>query len=88
MAHRDNDRRMALAVNDSYLHSGLTLADVVAETESWGLRGADAVVRDTLTSILAFVDDNAPLKGAYPSLRRDIRRFTTNLLAGRPAGDD
>ncbi|MGH1524038.1 type II toxin-antitoxin system HipA family toxin [Leifsonia sp. L25] len=87
-AHRDNDRRMALAINETYLHAELTLADIVAEAESWGVRSADPLVRDTLISILEFVDDNAPLKGAYPSLRRDIRGFTTNLLAGRPAGDE
>jgi serine/threonine-protein kinase HipA len=86
MTHRDNDHEMALAVNNRYLHADITLGDLIVETESWGLRDAEEIVRETVSSIHDFVDDAAPLKGAYGPLRKDIRRFTTNLLDGRAVG--
>jgi serine/threonine-protein kinase HipA len=86
MAHRDNDHRMALAVNDKYLQAEITLDDLIAESASWGLPNAAEIARETLTSIRDFVDDNAPKVGAYRGLRTDIQRFATNLIEGKQAG--
>jgi len=39
--HRDSDGKMALAINRKYVQATITVDDLVAEAESWGLRMPD-----------------------------------------------
>lgn len=82
-----NDGRLAMSINRVYQHAAVTAADLVAEAESWGLRDAASLVRETLDSIVAFVGAESPDARAQPGLAEDIALFTARLLAGEAAGD-
>ena len=84
--HLDSGGKMALAVNREYVHGSITLDDLVAEGESWKIRSSRELVTSTLESIRDFIETENPVEGAYPRLRDDIARFTSNLLAGRETG--
>jgi len=84
--HLDGGGKMALAINREYVHGSITLDDLVAEGESWNIRSARELVTSTLESIRDFIETENPVEGAYPRLRDDIARFTSNLLAGRETG--
>lgn len=84
--HLPNDGELALAVDGVYQHAAVTRADLVAEVASWRLRGAEALVDDALAEIAEIVEAEVPADGAHPGLVEDIRAFTANLRAGRPAG--
>lgn len=87
MRHQRNDGRMALSINGVYQHDRITVADLTAEAASWRLRDPDILTRQTLEAIEAFVDTEEPDPRAHPSVRRDVQRFTRNLLAGKSAGE-
>lgn len=82
----DIDGKMALAVNGTYRHAGLTMADLVAEITKWGVRRADRIVDDCLAEISEVVAKEAPLPGAHPILQENIATFTENLREGRAVG--
>lgn len=82
----DIDGKMALAVNGTYRHAGLTTADLVAEVTKWGVRRADSIVADCLADIADVVGKEDPLEGAHPRLQQDITSFVRNLRNGDPAG--
>lgn len=78
--------RLALAVNGEYRHSAITLQDLQAEFESWGLRRAEHVIRADLERLGEIIDDEHPLEGARPALHEDVRRFVSNLRSGAAIG--
>nr|WP_253182579.1 HipA domain-containing protein [Jiangella alba] len=86
-AHQPNDQEMALAVDQEYRHRAITRSHLVAEGAAWGLSDAERVVDDALASVLDTVTAEVPHPRAHPSLRDDITRFTSNLVAGRAVGD-
>jgi serine/threonine-protein kinase HipA len=84
--HEDNDGRMAMAINGKYDHRVITLDDLSAEAQSWGMRDGRATIEDTLENIAATAGTSVPDSRAYSNLREEVVRFTTNLLEGRGAG--
>ncbi|PPG33614.1 type II toxin-antitoxin system HipA family toxin [Pseudoclavibacter sp. RFBG4] len=80
------DGRLALAVNGRYEHHLMERSDVVSELTSWGLRGAERLVNETLDEILAAVATEQPIEGSYPNLTAQIRTFTERLRAGKAVG--
>ncbi|WP_282859450.1 type II toxin-antitoxin system HipA family toxin [Pseudoclavibacter helvolus] len=80
------DGRLALAVNGCYEHHLIDRSDVVSEITSWGLRGAERLVNETLDEVLAAVATEQPLEGSYPNLAAQIRTFAERLRAGEAAG--
>ncbi|MFD6448256.1 type II toxin-antitoxin system HipA family toxin [Promicromonospora sp. NPDC060204] len=83
-AHLPNDGELALAVDRVYHHAAVTRAHLAAEFTTWGLRDSDALVEQTLTTVLETAKAEAPDRRAHPHLADDVTRFTTNLLAGLP----
>jgi serine/threonine-protein kinase HipA len=81
------DQRMAMAINGCTRQPDVTLADLVAESERWGVpppQGRETV-EGLLQGLLDAVDD-APLPLAHPDhLPNYIRHQARNLLEGRPA---
>ena len=85
-AHLDSDGKMALAINQKYVHAAITIDDLVAEGQSWNVRSPRAIVTEALEAVDAFVRSEVPVEGAYAGLQDDIAGFTGSLLAGRPTG--
>lgn len=86
-AHQPNDQEMALAVDQEYRHRAITRAHLVAEGQAWGLDNADQIVDGTLTTVLDTAASETPHPNAHQRLADDITRFTSNLIAGLPAGN-
>lgn len=86
-AHQPNDQEMALAVDQEYRHGAITRGHLVAEGQAWGLPNAERIVDDTLEAVLDAARIETPHPNAYPGLASDIIRFTSNLIAGSPAGE-
>ena len=84
--HLDSDGKMALAVNRKYAHAAITMDDLIAEAEVWGVRGPRGIITSALEAIELFVRTENPVKHAYAGLQDDIARFTSNLLNSRPTG--
>ena len=84
--HANIDGEVALAIDGEFHHAALTKRHIVEEGESWGVPGAEAIVDRALEVARDVVGKEAPLDGAYPSLREDIARVTANLVEGREAG--
>jgi serine/threonine-protein kinase HipA len=80
--HLDDDGRMALAINNQYIHSQISANDLIAEAESWGMRNVRQEISDTLKQVLGIIGSEAPHKLAHPRLREDIEFFATRLLSG------
>lgn len=87
LAHQPTDGEMALAVDQEYRHQAITRAHLIAEGRSWGLTDPEHIVDDTLATVLDTAASEKPHPQAHPSLASDITRFTSNLIANRPAGD-
>lgn len=85
--HQPNDQEMALAVDQEYRHRAITRTHLVAEGTAWGLSDAEHVVDDTLACVVDTATAEVPHPRAHPSLRDDITRFASNLVAGRAVGD-
>lgn len=85
-AHEPNDGEMALAVNGVYAHREITRSDLVAEGESWGLRGAGTVVDEALEVVAALTARTSPHPRAHPTVMDDIASFTSRLRTGRATG--
>jgi serine/threonine-protein kinase HipA len=85
-AHQPNDGELALAINGEYRHAIITMDHLVAEGRRWGLAEAAGLAEDTLTTVLQLAQTQTPHKHAHPELAKDIARFASNLLAGRPSG--
>ncbi len=86
-AHLGSDGKMALAINQRYLHAAITLDDLTAEAESWKVRSPRTIITETLDAVAGFVHFESPAEGAYSGLQEDISRFTRNLLDGRATGE-
>lgn len=84
--HQPNDGELGLAVDGEYQHRTITREHLIAEGRGWGLRDAEAVVDETLTSVLEAARVEAPHPRAHAGLAEEIRAFTTNLIEGRGAG--
>lgn len=85
-AHRDNDGRLALAVNGIYDHARVTAEDLSVELSAWGLRRGAQLARSTLEELEAALSDEDPMADAHPSLAETVEGFVRNLLAGNSAG--
>ncbi|MDY7529944.1 MULTISPECIES: type II toxin-antitoxin system HipA family toxin [unclassified Cryobacterium] len=85
--HLDSDGKMALAVNRKYLHAAITIDDLIAEGLSWNIRSPRAVIISALEAVESFAHSESPVDNAYVGLQDDVRRFTRNLLEGRPTGE-
>ncbi|MEC5151396.1 HipA domain-containing protein [Cryobacterium sp. GrIS_2_6] len=85
--HLDGDGKMALAVNRKYLHAAITIDDLIAEGLSWNVRSPRALITSALEAVESFAHSESPVDNAYAGLQDDVRRFTRNLLEGRPTGD-
>ncbi|MHB1171745.1 MAG: type II toxin-antitoxin system HipA family toxin [Lacisediminihabitans sp.] len=85
MIHQTNDGKMSLAVNGRYRHAEITATDIADEARGWGMRAPENLIAETLEAVAGLVDAEAPHPGAYESLSENIRGFTRNLLAGKPA---
>jgi serine/threonine-protein kinase HipA len=86
MAHLPTDGELALAVGREYRHAAVTRQDLAAEIAAWGVTDAPAIVDESLSTVRAVAEGEAPHPGAHPNLVEDVLRFTTNLQEGRPAG--
>jgi serine/threonine-protein kinase HipA len=86
--HQPNDGEVALAVGGEYRHAAITLSHLVAEGQAWGLTEAATLSEETLAVVLELTSTETPHERAHAGLEEDIARFTTNLLAGRAAGDE
>ncbi len=84
--HQPNDQDMALAVGNEYRHRMITREHLVAEGGSWGLANPENIVDDTLERMLETARAEIPHPRAHPNLSAEIVHFTSNLIAGRPAG--
>jgi serine/threonine-protein kinase HipA len=80
--HLGADGRMALAINNQYIHSQISANDLIAEAESWGMRNVRQEISDTVEQVLGIIGSEAPHKFAHPRLREDIEVFATRLLSG------
>jgi serine/threonine-protein kinase HipA len=87
LRHHVAHRGLAMSIEGESDHSHITAEAIAAEGESWGVRGANAIVAEALRAIAAFVERERPSRGAHPELRDDVGRFTARLLAGDPAGE-
>lgn len=79
----ENDKRMALAVNGKYAHAQISMADIVAEAISWGIKNPEKTVSDTLEIIRTVALNEHPDPRAYKNLSQEIGMFTQNLLDGK-----
>lgn len=86
--HLPNDGEMALAVGDEYRHRAITRTHLVAEARGWGLSNPELIVDETLAIAREVAADGAPHRHAHPTLASEVARFTSNLLAGRAAGEE
>lgn len=77
--YADADGRLALAVNKKYELKRIDTGDLIAELSSWGLRGAEGIVGDTLSGLSAAVAAEQPLGGASPGLQEHIQGLVTRL---------
>lgn len=80
------DGQLALAVNKKYLHATVTKDDLVRELSSWGLRGAQNIVNDTLEQVQVIAAREEPAAQAAAGLAENASATVQNLLAGRAAG--
>lgn len=85
-AHQPTDGELALAVDGVYRHAEVTADHLLAEAHTWGALNAEAIVTDALHTVLKVAESEGPDPRAHDGLAEDIALFTTNLLAGRPAG--
>lgn len=82
-----SDGMLALSVNGTYRHAGITRDDLASEFAAWGgLRDVPLLIDSTLEQIRAIVDSQTPLDGADDRLRERIGAYVANLLAGRAVG--
>ncbi|MDP1710847.1 MAG: HipA domain-containing protein [Candidatus Nanopelagicaceae bacterium] len=81
----ENDKRMALAVNGKYFHAEISVADIVAEAISWGIKNPEKTISDTLEIIRTVALNEHPDPRAYKHLSQEIGIFTQNLLDGKSA---
>ncbi|MET3802926.1 serine/threonine-protein kinase HipA [Clavibacter michiganensis] len=84
--HQDVDPVVALHVGGRRAHADIRVAHLIAEAESWGLRGADPIIRETVHNIAEFVARQEPHAGAAPDLGHGIARICDMLL--HDASDD
>lgn len=85
-AHHPNHGKMALAVNKKDRHAELTIQDLLAEVESWGIRRAEQLISETLEQIAAAIAAEIPLSGAARNLQDQLAEFVRNLRSGQPVG--
>ncbi|HVX19729.1 MAG TPA: HipA domain-containing protein [Acidimicrobiales bacterium] len=85
--HQPNDGEVALAIAGEHRHAALTLDHLAAEGRAWGLADAAALSEETLAVVLELASTATPHERAHAGLAEDVVRCTSNLLAGRSAGD-
>lgn len=86
--HEDNDGEMAFRIGGEFEHRVLSREHLSTEGARWGLPDSNTIVDRALADVLEIVSAEKPAAGAHPGLRREITRFTKNLIAGRACGDD
>jgi serine/threonine-protein kinase HipA len=85
-AHQHNGGEVALAIGGEYRHAVITMGHLVAEGQAWGLTEVADLAEETVSSVLQLAQTEMPDKRAYSGLANDIVGFSSNLLAGHPAG--
>ena len=89
LRHHGTDGRMALAINGQYMHSNISMSDIVSELAIWrcgGFADETAFISDRLETFLSALKGALPIEKAYPNLIADISGFITNLLSGKTVG--
>ncbi|SJN45776.1 HipA protein [Microbacterium esteraromaticum] len=78
--HLGLDEELALRVNGHNSYPALTGGDLVAEVESWGVRGASAIVIEALEEVRAIAASEKPHPAADPSTPYIAERQARKLL--------
>ncbi|WP_082000199.1 HipA domain-containing protein [Arthrobacter sp. PAMC 25486] len=78
--------QLALAVSQKCLHTTITKDDLISELSSWGIRGAEGIVNDTLEQGQAVAAREKPVAQAAAALAENASATVQNLLDGRAAG--
>lgn len=73
------DQELALAVDKRYAFREVTKAHLIREISSWRVGRAAELVEETLTELLAVVDEEVPHPAAWPRLQQDIADQTERL---------
>lgn len=79
-AHLNVDPEFALAVNGKRLVGDVTLADVVEEGRSWGVRNPERIVLETAEQVLATAQTERPHAAAHGGLNGAVESAVTELL--------
>lgn len=80
--HLDFDQTVALYINGKSAHGLISIDDLVAEAQSWGMRSPENSIVQTVRSIDEFVNSERQHPGAHFALDSEIRRMCQNLLGG------
>ena len=86
MAHLPSDQKLAMSVAGVYRHDQITSGMLEDEIGSWGIPDADALIDETLETVLDAIGSEVPHSGAHAGLRSDISAFAERLRRGRPCG--
>ena len=86
MAHLPSDQKLAMSVAGVYRHDQITSGMLEDEIGSWGIPDADALIDETLETVLDAIGSEVPHSGAHAGLRSDISTFAERLRRGRPCG--
>jgi serine/threonine-protein kinase HipA len=79
-AHLNVDPEFALAVNRKRLVGNVTLADVVEEGRSWGIRNSERIVLETAEQVLAIAQNERPHAAAHGGLNSAVESAVAGLL--------
>lgn len=79
-AHLNVDPEFALAVNGKRLVGDVTLADVIEEGRSWGIRNPERIVLETAEQVLATAQAERPHAAAHGGLNGAVESAVTELL--------
>ena len=80
--HLEVDPEFALAVNGRRHVDQVTLADVIAEGRSWGIRHPDQIVLEVAEQVVHAARTEQPHPGAHGGLDAAVEHAATSLLDG------
>jgi serine/threonine-protein kinase HipA len=89
LRHQGTDGRMALSIGGEYNHATLTVDHIVKEITSWNTlrfpdeKEANSFVLSNLESFYSALENTDACQRAYPSLKKELSTFVTNLLNGK-----
>ncbi|WP_167052286.1 HipA domain-containing protein [Salinibacterium sp. ZJ77] len=79
-AHLNVDPEFALAINGKRMVGDVTLADVVEEGRSWGLRNPEGIVLEAAEQVLATARSERPHPAAHGGLDGAVESAVSELL--------